>query len=226
MAKKTKEKVYDVTIAGEYHAATEKGNELRPYEITVAMNQEHKDNGFLSVFKNLVAPRAMKQKYPDYNGSLHTHRLISAVDRDDPNGIPDDPSLMNMAQLFAFIEKNDLPVDADLYKDEDDLKQAVIECLQDEDGFEQAQNKRREVRGESVKLQKSLADLNPDLGVPGAPQTKPSDEKIDPDKVPDKGDVKVPKQPEKDNGTDKVTKIQTTDPNVKKDQKEEDDFEL
>lgn len=223
MAKKTKEKVYGVRIAGDYHAATEKGNELKPYDITVAMNDEHKSAGFLSVFKNLVAPRAMRQEYPDYADHLHTHRIISVVDRDDPDAFPDDPNLMTLNQLYAFIEKNDLPVEPDLYKDEDELKQAVIECLQDEDTFEETQNRRRETRGESVALQKSLSELNPQLGQPGAPNVTPDNTPIDLTKVPDAKDAKLPEKPEKDNGTDKLVKDVS---GRAKNEKEQDDFDL
>lgn len=209
MAKQPKKKTYDVNISGEYFAAVKGGQELKPYNVTVRMNDDHKEAGFLSVFKNLVAPRMMRQQYPDYGDHLMTHRIISIKDTENPDAIPNEPQLMTLQQLMAFIQKNELPVDPGLYRDEDELKEAVIQCLEDEDVFEEAQAKRRELRGANVALANALDELNPGISQ-GTVPSQVDTSNIDLSKVPHTDDAVLPKKPQKqDSGTDKIT-VDTT----------------
>jgi hypothetical protein len=196
MAKTKAKKVYEVTIEGEYHAHTKDGNVLKPYSVSIKLGEEHKQAGFLSVFKNLVAGKVMKQKYPDYADGLYTHRLVKVVDLSDPESIPKDPSLMNLAQLTAFIQHNELPVQIGLYKDEDELRQAVIECLEDEEVFTQNQEKRKEVRGRDLELTNSLNELNPEFGL-GLSTTAAEAEaaNLNPARVPSADEVTLPEKP-------------------------------
>jgi len=212
MAKKPKSTIYAVTIAGEYFAAVTNGNELRPYEVTVNMSEAHKQAGFLSTFKNLVAARVMPIQYPNYGGGLASHRIISVFDTANPDAIINDPTLMTLPQLVAFIEKNGLPVTLALYKDEDDLKQAVVDCLEDEETFIEAQDKRQDLRGADIALANELAELNPGLHTVATTPTSAVAEskKVDISKVPDAAEVEVPVKPVKvKEDTDRVT-VDTT----------------
>lgn len=208
MAKKPKPTVYEVTIAGEYFAAVTNGNELRAYQVTVKMSQAHKEAGFLSTFKNLVADRVMRTQYPDYGGGLASHRIVSVFDTANPDAIINDPTLMTLPQLIAFIEKNGLPVTLALYKDEDDLKQAVVDCLDDEETFVEAQDKRQNLRGADIALANELAELNPGMNTLSATPTSAvaDSKKVDITKVPDATEVDTPVKPTPaKEDTDRVT---------------------
>lgn len=190
-----KPKIYRVTVVGEYFktGSQSRDKELHPYREVVRMDEEHKRSGFLYVWKNLFAPQWMPPRYPGYEGLL-THNLESVVDESDPDAVPNDVRLMNLPQLIAFVQVNDLPVDIELYADEDALKQAVIDCLEDEESFVIGQEKRQTSRGHNVELKQSLADLNP--GLQGGLLTKASEigSEIDLDRVPDLDEVVIPNQ--------------------------------
>lgn len=201
-AKKSKPTVYEVTIAGEYYAEVRGGTELKPYQVTLKMNQEHKEAGFLSVFRNLVAPQTMRAQYSDYGGGLSTHRVISVIDVENPDGVLNDPTLMTLPQLLAFIGKNELPITVALYGDEDALKQAVVDCLTDEDSFVEAQAKRQDLRGASLELANQLSELNPGMS-PGLSisQAQLQAKSLDLTKIPDAEDAYVPPVAKPNNGT-------------------------
>lgn len=191
MARKPKNKTYEVTITGDYFAATTGGTELKPYSVTINMSEEHRLAGFLSVFKNILAPRVMPTKYEKYTG-LATHRIAAVKDHDDPNAIPPDPKLMTLPQLTAFISKNELPVNVSLYKDEDQLKRAVIDCLRDEDSFIEAQDKRKDIYGGQIEMANELAALNPGLGMVGLQVPDNIAENVDLTNIPEADAVKIP----------------------------------
>ncbi len=193
MAKaKKKNRIYKVTVEGEYFKTEHQRGELHPYEETVRMDESHREAGFVWAWKNLMAPAWMPKKYPGYT-NLHTHRLVSVVDEEDPDTIPNDPMLMSIDQLIAFIRHNELPVDIGLYPDEDALKQAVIDCIRDEEIFVEGQNRRKTVRGNAVELTNTLALLNEgvSMGLAGKAQNAKD---IDPDLIPSTDEVKIPDQ--------------------------------
>ncbi len=195
MAKaKRKPKIYRVTVVGEYFktGSQSRDKELHPYREVLRMDEGHKQSGFLYVWKNLMAPQWMPPRYPGYEGLL-THHLESVVDENDPDAVPNDIRLMNLPQLVAFVQVNDLPVDIELYGDEDALKQAVIDCIEDEESFVIGQEKRQSSRGHSVELKQSLSELNP--GLQGGLLAKASEaQDVDPDRVPDLDEVVIPNQ--------------------------------
>ncbi len=188
--KKRQQRIYDVTIEGEYFKGENQTNTLAPYKETVRLNEDHREAGFLYVWKNLLASKWMPSRYPGYGG-LHTHYLVSAVDIEDPEAVPNDPNLMSLDQLIAFIEFHGLPVITDLYRDEDGLRQAVIECIEDEEAFRSAQERRRTSQGHSVQLTSSLNDLNPGLGA-GLKAKATGAKKVNTDNLPEVEDVETP----------------------------------
>lgn len=190
MAKVKKERIYKVTVEGEFFKSEHDKSQLHPYHEEMRMNTEHKEAGFLWVWKNILAPQTMPRKYPGFTG-LHTHRLLSVVDEAEPDTIPNDPTLMSLDQLIAFIKHNELPVDIGLYPDEDALKQAVIDCLSDEETFVEGQGRRKEVRGNAVELASSLAALNEGVQV-GLESKATGVDKIKTDEIPDADDVVLP----------------------------------
>jgi hypothetical protein len=189
MAKRNKSRVYDVTFEGEYFKGENASNSLQPYRETVRLNDEHRVAGFTYVFKNFVAPRLMKTKYTGFGG-LHTHHLVSAVDINDPDYVPNDPAIMNLDQLVAFVKHNELPIKIDIYESEDDLRQAVIDCLNDEESFVAAQNKRVQSRGDEIGLAQSINALNPNMGVGLTARADTTTVKTD--RIPDAEDTETP----------------------------------
>ncbi len=206
MARKRRRKqhIYEVTIEGEYFKGENQTSSLEPYKETIKLNEDHKEAGFLSVWKNLVAPRLMPAKYKGYGG-LHTHHLVSVVDLDDPEALPNDPTLMNLDQLVAFINHNEMPVEISLYQDEDALRQAVVECIEDEESFLIGQDKRQSARGNQVGLTQGINDLNPELGV--GLESRANADKIDAKNIPDLEEVEVPsdRAPRQREQTDEFT---------------------
>jgi hypothetical protein len=203
MAKKQAAKtVYEVTVSGHYFGGENGQNLLKPYRVTLNMGQEHIEAGTLSVFKNQFAPKAMPAQYPDYTG-LATHYLDSCINKADPEQVPTDPALMNLGQLTALIEQNEMPVTIGLYADESELRQAIVECIEDEDAFRKQQDKRQELRGKSVELANSLNELNPGL-VSGlsASAAAVAAKDVNPEKVPDISEVKLPAKPKAGSQTD------------------------
>lgn len=194
MAKKAVKREYEITFEGDYFAAAKGGLELRPYNVTLTMNEEHRQAGFLSVFKNVAAPALMRKKYPDYADALATHRVVAIKDLAQPDLVIDDPKLMTFAEVIAFVSKNALPVNLTLYKDEDELKQAVVECLEDEDAFVEAQSKRQEVKGPTAAMAASLASLNPELGG-GFEAAQKEAATLDLDTIPDSDGIQSAPQP-------------------------------
>lgn len=189
MAKRRTKRIYEVTVEGEYFKGENQTSLLEPYRETVKLNEAHRKAGFVYVFKNHVAPLIMPRKYKGYGG-LHTHHLVSVVDLDDTTAVPNDPNLMNLDQLVAFINYNELPVIIDLWDDVDALRQAVIECLEDEETFVEGQDKRAELRGNSIELAQGISELNPELGGGLKAKAKNAD-RIDELDIPDSSDIEL-----------------------------------
>lgn len=177
-AKPAAEKLYRVTVAGEYLAAIQGRIETRTYKETATLNENHKEAGFLSVMKNHFLPPALKQKYPAFQG-LHTHEIVDVVDLENPGEPMEDPTLMNLSQLVGFIKENDLPIEIALYGDTDALRQAVIEYHEDEAAFLATQANRLDIHGPTLEIKADIAKLNPSLG------NIDPDTPYDPDNVPD-----------------------------------------
>jgi len=164
MSKKTAKKVYEILVEGLYFANDGEKNVQKTYSVKANIGQKHVEAGALSVFKNLIAPDLMPQQYPDYQG-LYTHELKYCRDVNNPDEIPNDPRLMNLPQLVAYIQHNELPIQVNLYADVQDLQQALLDYNDDAEQFLKAQDKRKELRGKDLELKAELAELNQGAGV-------------------------------------------------------------
>lgn len=158
---KAERAVYHIVIQGQYHC-TEQGRAItKPYSVTVKMTGKHVAAGALSLFKNDVAPTVMPARYPDYQG-LYTHEIVGHTVPEAPELEGQNLVLLNRTELLAFIEDEDLPIQPELFaKDTDQLRQAVMDCLENEDAFLKAQAMFAESGRNGFKSE--LADLNPEV---------------------------------------------------------------
>ena len=150
--------LYDVTIAGTYFAATDLGHQTtKPYQVTVKMSQRMVDAGALSSFCKHLADDTLPTKYPDYI-RFATHQIVSCERAD---GTPiDDIKLMNREQLIEHINDNDYPIEVELYPDDMQLQQAVLDYNNDEESFVKAHKQQREKRGDTLSIKAEAKTLN------------------------------------------------------------------
>lgn len=148
---------YTVTVKGIYHARDLDGKTReKPYEVTVPMSVKHKEAGLLSSFVKYYANTAIQAKYPDYS-AIAEHYI---VDVKEPSGLPTkDPVLMSRAQLLVYIRDNALAVKPELYPDDLQLQQAVLDFTNDPEVFIIAQTKLEEMRGDDIRLQNEALAL-------------------------------------------------------------------
>lgn len=161
-ASKANNAVYHIVIKGQYHC-TEQGRAItKPYRVTVKMTGKHVAAGALSLFKNDVAPTVMPAKYPDFQG-LYTHEVESHTVPEAPELEGQNLALLNRVELLAFLEDEELPIQPELFaKDNDQLRQAIMDCLENEEAFLKAQTMFAESGRAGFKSE--LADLNPEVG--------------------------------------------------------------
>lgn len=160
--------VYEVTLHGIYYkegGGSEGKAGFENYEITIKMNDKHKDAGFVSVFKNHVAGKLMPLHVKGYLG-LYTHNLKSVKNLTNPDAVNNDPTIMSLQELAGYVEYHELPIELGLYREREDLMQAVLDCEEDEDAFLKNQESRLELRREGLELEADLADLNDGFGTP------------------------------------------------------------
>lgn len=159
--------LYEVTCEGEYYAYSNGVKAVKPYTITVKLDDVAKKIGFLSVIKNHIlkeqrdAPSPMKKLYGDWR-RYRTH-VITEVRNVKTNAPVKELQLMNRAQVIAYINAKGYPIECDLYPSITDLRQALRDYNQSSDQFLKHQARRREVKGPSMDALASLKKLNPDL---------------------------------------------------------------
>lgn len=177
-------KVYVVTVAGQFYDVGGLNNKvtLAEYSETRRLNERHREAGFLSVFKNHILPTALAKKHPGFNG-IHTHHIVSVVDEQNPGRVTSDPDLMNLSELMTYIRYNELEIEINLYNDVDALREALKAYIEDPQSFLDAQDKRKELKGDALALISDLADLNEGEGV--ATLEDEELEEVDPDSLPD-----------------------------------------
>lgn len=138
------ERIYLVTIRGAYFAkGVASGSREKQYQVTLEMTKrETKDNPVM-LFRNGFE-NYMKFKYPDFE-SLATHELVSTVPKD--GGVIDDFNLLNYPELKVLIAREPMlsAIDPTLYFSVDELRQAVLDCLDDEAGFKTQQAIKRSI---------------------------------------------------------------------------------
>lgn len=168
MAKtKTRNRIYTFVIKGLYAAQVEDRQESKPFEMTFKCPESRLEEGPLSLFCKDHAPEFMPRKYPDYI-RLVTHEIVeSSVD-----GEPvDDIRVMNRVDLEQYVKENELPVLVEIYTDCDSLRQAVMDCEEDEAAFVAKQDKHGKRKLDEIKRKRELAELNSDADLePAVPK--------------------------------------------------------
>lgn len=162
-AKASDDTVYEVEYAGMYYAPdpARQGRLLKPYRVKAKVDKATSDkHGFLSPFVNAIAPKMMPKAFQDYLG-LHTHFVEGVKNLTHPGQEMEDPTIMGRAQLEEYVENENLPVEVELYQDVDALRQAVIDCEEDEESFKKQQSLRLRVAAEKPNSSK-LEQLNDD----------------------------------------------------------------
>lgn len=162
--------VFKCTVTGTL--AQQKGSTVAEiqYEHTFNLNKKLVDMGVLFVFKNQVAPRDFPILYPGYQ-ALFTHYLKKVECETNPEAVASNPALLDRPGLLTFIEDYGLPVKPAVYADNDALRQAIYDCIDDEAVFVFNQNERMRKRGiAQYEAQDELVKLNPLPAGPAAGQ--------------------------------------------------------
>lgn len=154
--------IYEVTIAGQYYGFNGGKKSISNYEVTVKLDGNAKELGFLSVARNKILPRALQARYPDYK-RFRTHHIMNVVDLTN-NGAPvKEIGLMNRKQICAWVTSRKLPIELDLYPEVSDLRQAVKAFRDNKELFLKNQATRQERYGPELKTMRAIDELNPDL---------------------------------------------------------------
>lgn len=172
--------VYTIKFGGNYFANDVDGLTQKAYTLTVKMKHEHVNKeGAKSVFKNVIAPKLMPQKYPDYVSLATYHILASECDR--PELLEGNLKLLTTDGLLSYIENEELDINVHLYDNEDDLRNAIISYQEDPDMYQKAEEilaaklgKKLELKGDVLSLNKELSDDDFELAeqLPEAPAKK------------------------------------------------------
>lgn len=135
-----KSNIHLVTFRGQYLNGDTSGGRsgFANYEITVRMTQEMVEFNAQSIFVAVLAPVLMPQRYEDYR-SLSTYHVVRTV-REDGQPITN-IELLNRAELDDLVRREGLPINLALYKDDADLRQAILACAKDPKMFKQVQSK-------------------------------------------------------------------------------------
>jgi len=155
------DQAYLVTCEGQYYTGDKSKNGFGRYSVTVELGDEEKKAGFLSVIKREVLSRTnvMQKQYPDWV-KFRTHYISNAVNK-NKNAPLNDLSLMNRAQIVAYINKKGLPIEPDLYLEVTDLRQAMKDYKTDKESFEKVQETRRTNYGPKMSIARNVLALNP-----------------------------------------------------------------
>lgn len=150
-----------VRVAGDLAYKDGDQEKTKPYDETVVMDQELIDEGALSMFvKHYVPQLFAAAQTPDgkpnpnrVTGFLRvlSHQLVSCRYKDNPERPVGIVSLMNRQDLLKYISVEGYPVEADLYPDDSQLQQAVLDCEEDEEAFEKSQAHRKKTQGPNIK---------------------------------------------------------------------------
>lgn len=158
--------IYKVTVHGTLKIAAGLGFEQKAYEHTFKVKHENLNMSLLYIFKSQIAPRDFPVLYPGYE-CLITHVLKKVTCDENPEAVSSNPLLLDRPGLVQFIEDYNLPVEEGLYqRDADQLRQAVIDCINEPEAFKHNQNDRRQRYSRKVSLKSDIDELNP---LPGGP---------------------------------------------------------
>lgn len=126
--------IYLVTFRGQYlNGNTEGGRSgFVNYQTTVKMTEEMVEFNAQSIFAGVLASTIMPQRYEDFR-SLVTFNVVKTV-REDGQPITN-IKLLNRAELEDLIRRERMAVNVALYKDDEDLRQAILNYAKDKPKF-------------------------------------------------------------------------------------------
>lgn len=156
-SKARKDIVYRIQIRGEMMCKEGRNKVLKPYDRVVRMHAEDVAKGPLSVWRNHLADKLFKNKVLGYE-KVKTFEIVASA-REDGEPI-DEIAAMNFAQLEQYVEDLDLPVKPELYRDSGELRSAIRDCEDDEEGFVKVQENLERRRGPEYEIRKRLDELN------------------------------------------------------------------
>jgi len=190
---------YLITVSGLANVEQDGTQKRVPYSLRSKINGVHVKAGALHTFVKYIAPVEMPKHFPGYN-SLATHELTGVECPANPDYITSNPSLLANDKLHQFIEDNDLPIQVELYDDYGQLRQAILECLEDEQSFEKNQDMLRAKRGPTVQLRRMALELNAEGSTVVAPpaetkkQAAKENKEIEATAAPPTGETTEPKK--------------------------------
>lgn len=163
--------IYRVRIKGEMKVGRGKNMSSKPYDVTVRMDEEMIQIGARSCFRNEIADVVLSKLDPLYVRPL-TYELVE-VEREDGEPVSE-ISVMSFEELEQYIELTGIPVNAELYGDSGELRNAIEECEADAEAYVKNEKKLADRRQSSVKVRRSAKALNAHLedGVAQAPKAK------------------------------------------------------
>lgn len=169
------EQTYLVTCEGQYYTGDKSRKGFGAYSVTVELGEKEKKQGFLSVIKREVLERAtaMQKLYPDWV-RYRTHYISNAVNKDKKAPVKE-LTLMNRSQIVAYINKQGLPIEPDLYPEVTELRQALLDWRNDKKQFLETQANKKFKYGDRLKISQSVLERNPWLTKEGVvPTTEPN----------------------------------------------------
>lgn len=153
--------IYVVDFFGSYYTQEGTRDTVKNFELkNVKLNERMVNAGPLSCLKNEIAPTVMPRLYPDFKGLRKYH--LGDAKRQDGQPITN-IHLMNYAMIKALIKKDNLPIDISLYKNVEQLKQAVLDLVHDQLGFLRIQSERKKTMDPTAMLAAGIRELNPEL---------------------------------------------------------------
>lgn len=154
-------KGWRIVVKGEYltQDPAGRGKIKKPYEVSFNLPHLY-DGAALSVIKNKLLDPALRKKYPDFV-VVRTNKIATATPLSVETPLSNDIQFMNRAQLVAHVGHIRAPINCADYKDDADLRDALIDYVQTPDGFEKREAERLKARS----IDAELAALNTDLEV-------------------------------------------------------------
>lgn len=158
--------IFTATIYGEMVIQTADKPVNVPYEHTYNVPKSVVDQlGVLSPFKNSIAAVQFPVLYPGFQ-TLATHHIKQVVCEENPELVVSNPNLCNFEQLLEIVEDTDGDIDMTLYTDEYQLRQAVLDYINDPEIFAIQQERLKVMRGQHAATVARVLQLNP---MPTAP---------------------------------------------------------
>lgn len=154
-------KVYNVPIYGEAVVNMGGHHELKKYEVVAKMTHgQIRQFSPEHIFKKYLAEALVSPLLPGFV-SVVTHFIgPGASCPEKPELVASNPIFLTDQALKDFIEENDMPIQPELYDDDYALRQAIVECLEEEEAFIKNQKILEERKGPSAALRREVLALN------------------------------------------------------------------